>query len=363
MGLGHSVHTHVQTETRFFYPSCPVVGIVNIHAESAIPANPLIVRLTCKESVFIKNGNDGGFHFERETLVVHYPIGHLEGTLNQGMLSIPFNLRLPSDICPSYENIDNHRYRGVIEYSLDAFIEGSTEVESHKKIIWVHSTVNSIVDVPPAIGQRNFYIRNCFCNAGISVAYAEVNRSVSLMDNDLYVSVRVDNKQSRHSISKVKCSLIRFIGLKFRIPFGKSRRLFQDKICSTTHRVKIPAGESDLSERLCGIDFVIKPRSDMLVLTPTVTGKVVECEYNIKVQVYYDEVCGLSTFGMYVPIELHNGTIPINKQFGEAPILPDNWNPVMISDSPLELERSLKKVYDLDRDSFTVSELELSHLR
>jgi hypothetical protein len=145
--------------------------------------------------------------------------------------------------------------------------------------------------------------------------------------------------------------------MKFKIGCGTSRRLFQEKICSSSNRVKIPTGDNDLTEALSGIEFVIKPRSDILVTTPTARGKLIECEYNIKIQVYYDGVCGLSTFGFYVPVELHNGMIPINLKLGEPPKIPENWYPSMISNSPIELECNLKKVYDLNRDSYAVSEV------
>jgi hypothetical protein len=104
--------------------------------------------------------------------LVHYPVGHLEGVQNQGMYSIPFNLRLPSDLYPSFE-YERHYHGGKIEYYLDAFLEGSSKVGSHKTIIWVYSTLNSIVDVPPVSEQRTFYIRNCFRTTGTSVAYAD----------------------------------------------------------------------------------------------------------------------------------------------------------------------------------------------
>jgi hypothetical protein len=160
MGFGHSIHIHVQPETTFLCPGGLVIGIVNIHAESAIPFNPLRVRLTCKESVFLREGKHG-FYFERETLVVHYPVGHLEGVQNQGMYSIPFNFRLPSDLFPSFKN-DQFRCRGGIKYYLDAFLEGTSEVESHKTIIWVYSTLNSIDDVPPCKRTANFLYKRLF---------------------------------------------------------------------------------------------------------------------------------------------------------------------------------------------------------
>jgi hypothetical protein len=172
----------------------------------------------------------------------------------------------------------------------------------------------------------------------------------------------VDNKKSGHLISKVRCSLIRFTGVKVKVPCGTSRRLFQEKICSASNRVKIRTGDNDLTEGLCGIEFVIKPRSDILVATPTVRGKLIECEYNIKIQVYYDEVCGPSTFGFYVPVDLYNGMIPINFQLGEPPKTPENWNPVMMSNSPLELKCNLKKVYELNRDSYAVCDVQPSDL-
>ncbi len=212
-----------------------MIGIVNIHAESDIPSNPLIVRLTCKESVFSEERH------EKETLIVHYPVGHLEGVQNQGMYSIPFNLRLPSDLFPSFKH-DQLECGGKIKYYLDAFLEGSSKVGSHKTITWVYSTLNSIVDVPPVSEQRTFYIRNCFRTTGTSVAYADVNLSRSVVDNDLLVSVRVDNKKIGHIISKVRCSLIRYMGVKFKVPCRISRELFQEKICSESNRVKIPTG-------------------------------------------------------------------------------------------------------------------------
>ncbi len=215
---------------------------------------------------------------------------------------------------------------------------------------------------PPVSGQRTFYIRDCFCNTGTSVAYADVNLSRSVIDNDLLVSVRVDNKKSGHLISKIRCSLIRFVGMKFKNGCGTSRRLFQEKICSSSNRVKIPTGDNDLTEALSGIEFVIKPRSDILVTTPTARGKLIECEYNIKIQVYYHDVCGLSTFGFYVPVDLYNGMIPINFQIGDPPKTPENWNPVTMSNSPLELKCNPKKVYELNRDSYAVSDVQPSDL-
>lgn len=324
MGSDHSksVQTYVQTETNFFYPGCTVIGIVNINALSTIPANQMLVRLTCSEIAYITE-DDSEIYSERETSVLHYPIWHFNRILSEGQYSIPFSLQLPTDLSPSYDNI-NESYTAVIRYSLDAFVENSSEVYSFKSIIWLNNLGDYTVDIPPAVGQRTFYFRNLCCTSGISIAYTEVNHSTSIMDQDLLISVRVDNKQNQYNIQRIKCSLIRFTALRARTICGKSRKMFQDKICSTSQIVNIPSGGAEFTERFTSIDFTLKPRSRLLLSTSTVRGKLVECEYNIKVQVYYDILCAPSTYGMYVPIELLNGTIHNNKRYSKPPTIPDN---------------------------------------
>ena len=71
--------------------------------------------------------------------------------------------------------------------------------------------------------------------------------------------------------------------------------------------------------------------------TPTIESELIECEYEVKVRLFYDTFC--SGLGYYVtaPVMIFNSyEVPVHSFIPPAAPMPAVWNPMVLASEPSE---------------------------
>jgi hypothetical protein len=336
MGKSHSAHTYISTESNFYSPGGTISGIINIHSQSAIPAGQLLIVLT---GIQMTKWLDTIHHTAKSSILqVFYPIWDFQGTLNKGQFAIPFSLKPPSSMPPSFSyNVND--VLGSITYVLEAVVLDSSKVYPYQTIIWINSLPDQSLDSNKLLEQRTFRVNGCCCSKpGITELSVEIPEPAGLMGEEMNISVRIDNTQGKYRVKRLACNLVRYIRLKDRSTSRGYNRTLTEGVVRTHQDVNIPPGGSESSERLTSISIALKPNLQDLWETPSLESGTVDCEYKIEVALSFDSILGGGDYKVSIPVKIYNGMLSMNTQFTVPPLISEEWSPIELSSEPIHAE-------------------------
>lgn len=340
MGSDHSVHSYIHLDFPSFQPGDFITGVANIYLNSSTPADVLSIRLVGKELTrwvrYRQYGASGYSDFYRgnfKAIDVSYPIWDFGGFLPAGQYSVPFRIETPAWLLPSY------RYKGIFKkarifYRVSAVVDDRKKTKAVKNVVWANSIPKPHYTIRSITEEANLHVRNfCFFKAGTAVLTANLNRNFVMPNDDLIVSIHVDNTQSRHTVNKMQFRLIRHLHMKVHKGFYKgSTKLIKDKMLGTTEEIDIPAGEILNHDRLITVTLSLD-KVEKLWKYPSVSGLLIECKYTVDVLLKFNNWCGAKTYKISLPIEIFNGKVEKNSFIVPPPKMKFEWKPEMLTDA------------------------------
>jgi hypothetical protein len=154
MGSSASGHTYVETEVPNFKPGDRVSGVIKIYVDEPVSTTYLHLVLIGKEearwserrrrqSSYSRKSEYYTLEFEEEKkfLQLDLPIWNFGDHLDKGQYTIPFSLKLPDWLFPSFL-FKNRNLKGEILYKLKSVFHDTERIKSHKNVIWVKSLLN-----------------------------------------------------------------------------------------------------------------------------------------------------------------------------------------------------------------------------
>jgi hypothetical protein len=154
MGSSASAHTYVETEVPNFKPGDRVSGVIKIYVEEPVSATYLHLVLIGKEKTrwteerrrrsILSNRNEyytATLKGEKKFLELSFPIWNFGDHLDKGQYTIPFSLKLPDWLFPSFL-FKNRNLKGEILYKLKSVFHDTERIKSHKNVILVKSLLN-----------------------------------------------------------------------------------------------------------------------------------------------------------------------------------------------------------------------------
>ena len=360
MGSGSSnasAYTYIETSVSSFIPGATVAGNVKILCEKPIQASQMTILLKYISEVrwTVRKTNRGGrksgtganytqtYHDKRVILVIRYPIWNFQGQLPQGQFTIPFSIQLPTDLPPSFSLISgNSDGQGKNEYTFEAVIEGSNEVQAQQTIVWVSRLPKPNEAIVPITSEADIKVTSCCCfNSGIVELRSTADRNLVMANDVLNLKSKINNIKNKHTVNKINSILARRIRLK--IPRGPDTSIFiqagsivlNHEFLNGSHHVDINPGQSDSLEVAMRLNLTEYQNSWMM---PTVTSEMIDCEYFLKVSLDFDNFCGCGIYSVYLPIEVCNGMVAINTVFSPPPQLNVAWDPYVLSSAPVAIQ-------------------------
>jgi hypothetical protein len=360
MGSGSSnasAYTYIETSVSSFIPGATVAGNVKILCEKPIQASQMTILLKCISEVrwTVRKTNRGGrksgtganytqtYHDKRVILVIRYPIWNFQGQLPQGQFTIPFSIQLPTDLPPSFSLISgNSDGQGKNEYTFEAVIEGSNEVQAQQTIVWVSRLPKPNEAIIPVTSEANIKVTSCCClKSGNVELRSTADRNLVMANDVLDLKSKINNIKNKHTVNKITSTLARRIRLK--IPRGPDTSIFSHTGSTLlitgclygSHPVDIKPGQSDSLEVAMRLNLTDYPNSWMM---PSITSEMIDCEYNLQVWLEFDNFCGCGIYSVELPIEVCNGMVAINTVFSPPPQLNVDWNPSILASAPISVQ-------------------------
>lgn len=346
MGKSFSAYSYVQVENPTIFPGSEVVGVVHIQADKAIDAMGLCIHFTGKEytqwtesytdSVTDSDGNSKSetrteIITGRQTILTNlFLIHHFDGTLQKGQYSIPFTLKIPNEILPSF------RYEGAVSakryYTVKAKLEGSKQLKATKSYLWNSSLLKNMGYSIPSVIDGTMDIRNCCCcgNDTSTVRLSIVKNSYFFTER-LDGSLRVDQTNCRTRLMRMQFGLYRKLRVKHNIS-GDS--IYYSKVLQEER----PAVDANVGGPIYMYDFSFDlGRVKDLWESPSTESGLIECIYEVNVRLYYDTFCSGSTYEVSAPVSIFNSYEAVRMNFvPQPPPIPAVWNPISLPSAPSE---------------------------
>lgn len=346
MGKNYSVYSYVQVENPTIFPGCEVSGVVNILAENAMDAMGLYLHFTGKEytrweeshSVTVSN-SDGSSSSETRTVVYtgrqtiltnFFLLHHFDGTLQKGQFSIPFRLKIPEVILPSFN------YKGGViakrYYTVKAKVEGNKKLKATKSFVWISSLLKNLDHVTPSVGQAIMKVRNCCCcGDDTSMVNLNIVKNAYFFTERLDGTLIVDQTNCKKRLMRMQFSLYRKLRVKDNT--GRSyidyTKVLQEERLAVGRNIGGPIYTYDFSFELS--------RVQDLWQTPSTESGLIDCIYEANVRLYYDTFCSGSTYQVSAPVSISNSYEAVRTYFvPQPPPIPAVWNPISLASAPPE---------------------------
>jgi hypothetical protein len=346
MGKNYSVYSYVQVENPTIFPGCEVTGVVNILAEGAIDAMGLYLHFTGKEYTRWEesytetvSNSDGSSRSETRTVVYtgsqtiltnFFLLHHFDGTLQKGQFSIPFRLKIPEVILPSF------KYQGGVTakryYTIKAKLQGSKKLKATKSFVWISSLLKNFDFAIPSFGEAVMKVRNCCCcGDDRSIVNLSVVKNAYFFTERVDGTLRVDQTNCKKRLMRMQFSLYR--KLRLRDNTGRSNidynRIVQEERYAVAGNIGGPIYTYDFSIELS--------RVQDLWQTPSTESGLIECIYEANVRLYYDTFCSGSVYQVSAPISISNSYEAVRTYFiPQPPPIPTVWNPISLASAPPE---------------------------
>jgi hypothetical protein len=275
---------------------------------------------------------------------------HFDGFISEGQFSLPFNLQLPRDLIPSFA-ITDPTYLGEITYTLDAVFIDNPKIEALESIIWVHSNINPGKLHLPMTEQKSFTIGTCCFKSGTAYVSAELFPPAAGIEDKLNLSVRVINNQGNIKGRRISCILIRMIRLIGEAEIGKNSKVLSEEIYRTYSDIDIKNSSGDSTERFSTYALVVRAEGVDFWKTPSLRGRLLECEYYIEVRIEFNTACGMKEYCLKLPAELCNGRIRLSTSFTTPPKV-SNWSPIQLTDTQVTIEGYDKIINEQFKESY-----------
>jgi hypothetical protein len=85
--------------------------------------------------------------------------------------------------------------------------------------------------------------------------------------------------------------------------------------------------------------------------TPSLRGRLLECEYYIEVRIEFNTACGMKEYCLKLPAELCNGRIRLSTSFTTTPKVSD-WSPIQLTDTQVTIEGYDKIINEQFKESY-----------
>ena len=361
MGAGSSdasAYTYIETDVSSFVPGATVTGNVKILSEKPIQAGQMTILLSCISEVRwvvrtrsrrarstrgVSAYNTHHYHDKRTLFTVQFPIWNFQGQLPQGQFTLPFSIQLPTNLPPSFECSGVHRGSGKNEYTFEAVVEGSPDVQAQKTIVWVSRLPGPNKALVPASSEASLRVASCCCfKSGRVNLKSEANRRAAMVTDELVVTSKIDNSNNKHTVNKITCTLVRLVRFKIvpRIDGGSfgpavAATIIMEEDVSGSQDLDIKPGKSDPLEVAMSLNLTFNPN---LWMKPTINSETIECEYFMRVDLSSDNFCGCGTKFVSFPIEICNGMVVNNTVFSPPPQINVAWNPSMLASAPVSAQ-------------------------
>jgi hypothetical protein len=288
----------------------------------------------------------GSSYSDKKTLLkLKFPIWDLGVSLAEGQYELPFSIQLPAELIPSfkYHTFSSH---SSIEHTIEAIIGDNKDVMSHGAVIWINKNPSQIVS--PISAEASFKVSNCFCfSSGTTEMKSTLNLSLARVNEELITTSQIVNSNNRYNINTIRCSLIRTIRLKARKFFIPKSCVFSIGIQDDSKSLNIKSGQSNAEE--VTLTIRINELSDTWKM-PSVSSEIVDCEYEVKVQLEFDNSCGLKSYEISLPVEIVSGAKVLHDKLSEPPKTDVEWNPMMISEVNVHTDDFLELIEDNKAD-------------
>jgi hypothetical protein len=228
------------------------------------------------------------------------------------------------------------------EYTFEAVIEGSKEVQAQKTIVWVSRLPKPNEAIVPITSEADIKVTSCCCfNSGIVELRSTADRNLVMANDVLNLKSKINNIKNKHKVNKITSTLLRRLRLKIRpitdtsIFIQAGSIVLNHEFLNGSHHVDINPGQSDSLEVAMRLNLTEYQNSWMM---PTVTSEMIDCEYFLKVSLDFDNFCGCGIYSVYLPIEVCNGMVAINTVFSPPPQLNVAWDPYVLSSAPVAIQ-------------------------
>ena len=360
MGSGESsnasAYTYIETSASGFIPGATVTGNVKILSQKPIQAGQMTILLTCTSELQWITPTRRARHrnavYDKRTLFsVQFPIWNFQGQLPQGQFILPFCIQLPIDLIPSFslEPANNSsllfaRKSAPVaacknEYTFEAVIDGSNEVQAQKTIVWVSRLPKPNEAILPTTTEANIKVTSCcIFQSGNVELRTTASRNVAMANEMLTITSKINNSKNKHKVNRIKSVLVRHLRLKTSrhvtgfVIYHARTTLSRYEYPLDDRHVDIKPGASDPLE--CAISLSLSQLQDLWMM-PSIASEGIDCEYFIKVTLEFDNFCGCGVYSVYLPIEICNGMIVINRTFSPPPQINVAWNPSMLANHPV----------------------------
>jgi hypothetical protein len=346
MGNSFSAYSHVKVENHTARPGCEVTGVVNIQANSSINAMGLYLHLIGKEYTEWEEthtkevtGSDGSSKSEshtevykaKRTVLTHsLLLHHFDGNLEKGQYSIPFALRIPDEILPSFEynkGVNAKRY-----YTIKAKLEENKNLKAQKSYLVVLSLPKYLENAEPAISKSLIHVRNCLCfGSDTSRVSLNLSKNAYHLADRLDATLIVDQTDCKKRLINIEFSLYR----KLRVKNNSSRSFIDRKQVFKEERVSM---SSNLKGSIYTYDFSFELSVDNdLWQTPSSESELIECIYEVDARLDYDTFCSGTVYQVTTPVSILNiGKIMRMQLVQQHPQMPEDWNPLNLATAPPE---------------------------
>ena len=293
-----------------FYVGENIKGNIEINSNSSALIRDIIIEIFATEDWKIKEGEK----IKSESLkakLINYKLNLINSNLLKtfddenlllpiGITFIPFNFRFSENITPCFE-YPNPEKRAFVRYSLIASIDSSNITGSGSVPLFLLSR--------PIIDSEKKLNLSCVQMIKKWKLFGEGNTTLNVSipeDNFKYTSVckiniEIDNTTGKIATKEFKVTLVRIISFKDRI--GKIKNKDSKKIIRTRVKAIVKPGyKNTFNFDLTFIESNLKniynyinqanPYNAALerinFFMPTIKGRIISCDYNIKVSVYFD---------------------------------------------------------------------------
>ena len=310
-GLRKSPYLSISLQKKSFFISEPIQGTIILQSNPQLQISDINISLNLLEGwtvskvrrgdIFYDSDNDEKYDREFNfTPQITFNLNIQNKNFNNGNYTFPFIIYTNNLTFPSFE-YPKFQVRGYLRYIITAgivpLIPNNPILEYCDEFIQIKSL--PLILNTPLSSSSNVHVEKWgLMDKGNTSLYCSISKNIFCIGENIPISINVDNTNGKMDVNEIKISIHRLVNL---CPCkSKEKYNFDDTIIRNKYKVLIPKGQShncnyDIKvydfkikvTKLIGEEDPLNKGIDVNDYVPTCISKLVKCEYNLKVSVYF----------------------------------------------------------------------------
>ena len=344
---------HIYLKSNIYFPGETIKGKISLKSGNFFKKGVIIYEIYGQEKI-----KEDKYDIEcNNSTKIYYSSLEYPGLINYSLsagIEIPFEIKLPSYILPSFEfsriYINDKMDYGYIKNFLQIEIPELNLVK--QKFIIFRRPLVKLKSPLNFQAERNEKLLRIF-NKGCPILNASYDKNYYHFDEEIPIKISLNNNNSKFIIKNINVKLIRNVVFKLKDNHEDKKInniIFTDELFSKNinlnenenkgnknaetinieEKIKIEEPENIFNKH--SIDYLslgLRDKSKLILFLPSFDSSLFKCEYFIKIIGIYDTIFPLQNLIINVPISVYNNEeerIKENNEFNLLNSQNDNIN-------------------------------------